>query len=69
MPPMQYLARWRMQVAAGLLTSGTAKVAGVAAQVGYDSEAAFNRAFKKMVGMPPAAWRRARHAPPALQEA
>jgi AraC-like DNA-binding protein len=59
-PPMQYLARWRMQVAAGLLAGGHASVAGVALSVGYDSEAAFSRAFKKAVGEPPAAWRRRR---------
>jgi AraC-like DNA-binding protein len=57
-PPMQYLARWRMQVAAGLLAGGHASVAGVALAVGYDSEAAFSRAFKKAVGQSPAAWRR-----------
>lgn len=56
-PPMQYLARWRMQMAARLLTDGTAKVASVALEVGYDSEAAFSRAFKKITGMAPAAWR------------
>jgi len=57
-PPMHYLAHWRMQVAAGLLTRGTANVAGVATEVGYESEAAFSRAFKKFVGVPPATWRR-----------
>lgn len=55
-PPMQYLLRWRMQVAAGLLARGS-KVAGVAVEVGYESEAAFSRAFKKLVGHSPAAWR------------
>jgi AraC-like DNA-binding protein len=59
-PPMQYLARWRMQVAAGLLSRGSASVAQVADEVGYASEAAFSRAFKKTVGVPPAAWRRRR---------
>lgn len=57
-PPMHYLTRWRMQLAAGLLTRGVSNVAGVAAEVGYDSEAAFSRAFKKFVGVPPATWRR-----------
>jgi AraC-like DNA-binding protein len=57
-PPMQYLARWRMQLAARLLADGHAKVATVALQVGYESEAAFSRAFKKASGIPPAAWRR-----------
>jgi AraC-like DNA-binding protein len=58
-PPMQYLARWRMQLAAGMLAEGGQQVARVALEVGYDSEAAFSRAFHKLVGMPPAAWRRA----------
>jgi AraC-like DNA-binding protein len=60
-PPMQYLTRWRMQVAARLLAEGAAKVSAVALEVGYDSEAAFNRAFKKVAGVPPGAWRH-RHA-------
>jgi AraC-like DNA-binding protein len=57
-PPMQYLAKWRMQIAAGLLSGGRANVATIAAEIGYASEAAFSRAFKKMVGMPPSDWRR-----------
>jgi AraC-like DNA-binding protein len=57
-PPMQYLARWRMQLAARLLSDGAAKVAAVALEVGYDSESSFSRAFKKMVGTSPAGWRR-----------
>jgi AraC-like DNA-binding protein len=56
-PPMQYLTRWRIQVAARLLADGDAKVSTVAREVGYDSEAAFSRAFKKIAGVPPAAWR------------
>jgi AraC-like DNA-binding protein len=56
-PPMQYLGRWRMQTAARLLRDGDAKIAAVAAQVGYESEAAFSRAFSRMVGVSPAAWR------------
>ena len=56
-PPMQYLARWRMQLASRLLLEGR-QVASVAGAVGYESEAAFSRAFKKLVGHPPAAWRR-----------
>ena len=55
-PPMQYLALWRMQLASHLLLQGQA-VARVAEAVGYESEAAFSRAFKKLVGQPPAAWR------------
>jgi len=70
MPPMHYLANWRMQIAAGTLTGGTANIATIAAQTGYGSEAAFSRAFKKIVGMPPAAWRRqkALHPPPAVAD-
>jgi AraC-like DNA-binding protein len=59
-PPMQYLAQWRMQVAANLLTQSGAKVATIGAEVGYDSEAAFSRAFKKATGVAPGAWREAR---------
>jgi AraC-like DNA-binding protein len=61
-PPMQYLAQWRMQAAAHLLLDTRATVATIALEVGYDSEAAFARAFKRLLGRPPAAWRRARHA-------
>ncbi len=57
-PPMQYLARWRMQLAARCLADGAAKVHAVALDVGYESDAAFSRAFKKIVGASPAAWRR-----------
>lgn len=59
-PPMQYLARWRLQIAAQELRHGTMSIAAVAEQVGYESEAAFNRAFKREFGMPPAGWRRSR---------
>jgi AraC-like DNA-binding protein len=58
-PPMQYLALWRMQLASRLLLDGGA-VAAVASAVGYDSEAAFSRAFKKLVGRSPALWRKER---------
>jgi AraC-like DNA-binding protein len=62
-PPMQYLMRWRMQLAAGLLASGRDPIARVAEAVGYDSEAAFSRAFRRTVGTPPAAWRQAQILP------
>jgi len=55
-PPMQYLAKWRMQVASGLLNDNV-NIAAVAAKVGYGSEASFSRAFKKIVGVPPSHWR------------
>jgi transcriptional regulator GlxA family with amidase domain len=58
-PPMQYLTRWRLQLAADLLRSGRrGGVAAIAVEVGYESEAAFNRAFKRELGTTPAAWRR-----------
>ena len=59
-PPMLYLTRWRCQLAAEHLVRGSAKVASIAGQVGYSSEAAFSRAFKRETGMSPAAWREAR---------
>jgi AraC-like DNA-binding protein len=59
-PPMQYLATWRLQLAAGRIESSGLSIAQAAAEVGYESEAAFNRAFKKRVGVPPGSWRRAR---------
>jgi AraC-like DNA-binding protein len=55
--PMQYLARWRVQLAARLLADGQVKVSAVARDVGYESEAAFSRAFKRISGIPPAEWR------------
>jgi len=57
-PPMQYLTRWRMQVAAARLRDTNVKVLEVAMGVGYESESAFSRAWKREVGVSPAAWRR-----------
>lgn len=59
LPPMQYLTHWRMQRGAALLRDGQANVATIAQEVGYESEAAFARTFKRLVGQPPATWRRA----------
>ncbi|BCP54235.1 cupin [Kaistia sp. 32K] len=58
-PPIQYLTQWRMQIAARRLAERGTKVAAVAREVGYDSEAAFSRAFKKFVGQSPSEWRSA----------
>lgn len=58
--PIQYLTRWRMQLAAKRLTDTSAKIAAVAQEVGYDSEAAFSRAFKKFSGRSPSQWRSGR---------
>lgn len=54
--PMQYLGHWRIQIGATLLRDTAYTVAAVAQQVGYESEAAFARAFKRLVGVPPAVW-------------
>jgi AraC-like DNA-binding protein len=57
-PPMRYLATWRMQLAAQKLCEGHLPISRIAYEVGYESEAAFNRAFKREFGMPPASWRK-----------
>jgi AraC-like DNA-binding protein len=57
-PPMHYLASWRMQVATQTLRNTSASLAQVAEIIGYESEAAFSRAFKKAFGAAPATWRR-----------
>ena len=56
-PPMAYLTRWRLQLGARLLQTTSRSVADVATEVGYESEAAFNRAFKRSFGAPPARFR------------
>jgi AraC-like DNA-binding protein len=61
-PPLQYLTRWRMQRAAQELREQNASIAEVAAHVGYQSEASFNKAFKRWEGTTPAAYRRASRA-------
>jgi AraC-like DNA-binding protein len=55
--PMQYLGLWRMQIAARLLADSQMKVSTVGREIGYESDAAFSRAFKRTVGLSPAAWR------------
>jgi AraC-like DNA-binding protein len=55
--PMQYLTSWRMHLARHLLRESTLGIGEIASRVGYDSDAAFNRAFRRLVGSPPAAWR------------
>ena len=68
-PPMQYLARWRMQLAASLLSGTNVGVAEVANRVGYGSEAALSRAFKRLVGVAPSAWRAGERPTAAVGEA
>lgn len=57
-PPMAYLTGWRLRLAARALTTTPRGVAEIAADVGYESEAAFNRAFKRTFSVPPARYRR-----------
>jgi AraC-like DNA-binding protein len=57
-PPMQYLALWRMHMAAQKLRDGHRSVAQVGASIGYESEAAFSRAFKRQFGESPGSWRK-----------
>jgi len=58
--PIQYLTGWRMHLARRLLSESPLGLAEIASRVGYDSEAAFNRAFRRVVGIPPAGWRHAK---------
>jgi AraC-like DNA-binding protein len=58
-PPMQYLARWRLQKAASMLRTGEFDIADVATRTGYESSAAFSKAFKRTIGLAPGAYRRA----------
>jgi len=66
-PPIQYLAQWRIQLAADLLRSHNASLAEIAERVGYGSEAALSRAFKRWVGVAPALYRRASGSSPAFR--
>jgi AraC-like DNA-binding protein len=60
--PMQYLTQWRMLLAANLLCRSNAPLARIAEDVGYQTDTAFSRAFRREYGCPPAAWRRNRSA-------
>ena len=60
--PMQYLTAWRMQLAVRKLESPGTSISQTGAELGYESEAAFNRAFKRFVGVPPGTWRKGRGA-------
>lgn len=62
-PPLQYITRWRMQKAAGMLREGNFTLGEIAQRVGYDSEAAFSKAFKRAIGTAPGAYRRAARMP------
>jgi transcriptional regulator GlxA family with amidase domain len=64
--PIAYLTNWRMQLAAEALRTTSRSVVQIASDVGYDSEAAFNRAFKRRFEAPPARYRKAARAAPRL---
>jgi AraC-like DNA-binding protein len=64
--PMQYLTQWRMLLAANLLSRSNAPLARIAEDVGYQTDTAFSRAFRREYGCPPAAWRRNRSARPVV---
>ena len=68
-PPIAYLLRWRLHLAARALAQTSRGVAQIAADVGYESEAAFNRAFKREFGLPPARYRREQRARVAVGHA
>ena len=56
--PIQYLAKWRMAIASNLLRRSGSSLMQIALEVGYETDAAFSRAFKREFGVPPASWRR-----------
>ncbi|PYV41555.1 MAG: hypothetical protein DMG06_16720 [Acidobacteria bacterium] len=62
-PPMQYLTRWRMHKAAGMLRSGPESLAEIAGRIGYEAEAAFSKAFKRWAGHAPGAYRQGTRIP------
>lgn len=66
--PMQYLKRWRLGLAAAELRDSSRRIAALAGDYGYESEASFNRAFKQLYGSPPAAWRRHRQTQTSCKE-
>jgi AraC-like DNA-binding protein len=65
-PPMQYLTQWRLTLAAQALRASGESIARIAERSGYESEAAFTRAFKREFGVPPAKWRKTERRGPAL---
>lgn len=67
-PPMTYLTRWRLHLAARTLTGTSKGVAEIASGVGYESEAAFNRAFKREFSVPPAQYRREQRSSPLSKQ-
>lgn len=66
LPPMQYLTQWRLTLAAQTLRAGSESITRIAERSGYDSEAAFTRAFKREFGVPPTVWRKSEASGPAI---
>jgi AraC-like DNA-binding protein len=67
--PMQYLTQWRMLLAANLLRSSNSSLMRIAEEVGYQTDTAFSRAFRREYGAPPAAWRRSQEKKPTAHGA
>lgn len=65
--PIRYLAEWRMHIAEDLLATTDQGVAVIARHVGYDSEEAFSRAFRRSHSAPPSVWRTHKRSPNATQ--
>lgn len=63
--PIQYLTQWRMLLATRLLSEGNAPLGRIAEEIGYQTDTAFSRAFRREFGVPPARWRRDRKLPVA----
>ena len=69
LPPMQYLTQWRLTLAAQALRAGSESITRIAERSGYDSDAAFTRAFKREFGVPPTVWRKTEASGPAVASA
>lgn len=69
LPPMQYLTQWRLTLAAQALRAGSESITRIAERSGYDSDAAFARAFKREFGVPPTVWRKTEASGPAVASA
>jgi AraC family transcriptional regulator, alkane utilization regulator len=68
-PPIDYVTSWRIQLAADRLRNGQESIGSIAADVGYESEAAFSRAFKREIGMTPGRWRQGESDSPPIAPA
>jgi AraC-like DNA-binding protein len=65
--PIQYLTQWRMLMASKMLREGSAPLTRIAEEVGYQTDSAFSRAFRREFGVPPSSWRRSKAGVSAFQ--